>query len=215
MNLIKSQIQSQGASILANFSLTMMKALLVLAFLGMMLMSLEISKIKTTEGVKPPVFLIVTASWSNDIDVDVDLHIRCPNGHNLNYAMKEACFANLERDARGSVSDFIQFSSQKVTRITNKEIVSFRTPVQGEWIVNVNWYAMGYANPVDVKIEITAIEPNVRVLYEKTVQLNYPKHEQHVVRFKVHDDKRVDSFDDSRTIKLIGQNINNLQGNTP
>lgn len=205
---------SSSASILANFSLTLMKALLVLAFLGMMLMSLEVSKKKVTEGIKPPVFLIIVASWSNDVDVDIDIHLKCPKGDNINYVMRDACFAHLERDARGSISDHMTWDVGKVVNLSNKEIVSFRSPVSGEWILNVNWYSISNAKPVDVKIEITAIEPEVKVLYEKTVTLKHPKHEQHVVRFVVNENKTVDNFDESRSIKLIAPNINNLTSPT-
>lgn len=209
------QKSNTSAGILANFSLTLLKALLVLAFLGMMLMSLEINRIKTTEGIKPPVFMLITASWPNEVDVDVDLHLKCPNGDNINYAVKEACFASLERDARGSISDSIITNNKKITHITNKEIASFRTPFTGEWIINVNWYAGTFRDPIPVKIEIILIEPNVKVVYETTVQLRGPKHEHHVVRFTVNDDKSITNLDSSRPTKLIGPSINNLQGIQP
>ena len=205
---MKISPQQSSAGILANFSLTMLKALLVLAFLGMMMMTIEIIKVKQTEGIKPPIFLMITMSWPSNIDADIDLHMRCPDSTNISYIIREACWANLERDSRGSISDTITFSNQRITTLSNREVITMRTAYPGEWIINVNWYGGNYNSTIPVKIEITAIEPNVKTLWETEVTLRYMKHEEHVVRFKVDADKAVKDFDTSRPIKFLSTSIN-------
>jgi len=205
---MKISPQRSSAGILANFSLTMLKALLVLAFLGMMMMTLEIIKIKQTEGIKPPVFLMITMSWPTEIDADIDLHMRCPDSSFVNYIIRETCWASLERDSRGSVSDTAVLHGQRITNLSNREVIIMRTPYPGEWIVNVNWYGGNYPGSIPVKIEITSIEPSVKTVWETEVMLRHMKHEEHVVRFKVDGDKSVHSFDASRPVKFLSTSIN-------
>lgn len=199
---------SSGATILANFALTMLKALLVLAFLGLMLMSVDANKKYDTEGITPPVFAMLVLTWSNEVNADIDIHVRCPNGDHLNYVRKEACFANLERDARGVASDWSMINNERVVVVNNREVVAFRTPVQGEWIVNVHWYSGPTPNPIDVKLEVILLHPKVYTAFERVVTIPRMANESHVVRFEMTSSKWIYGFDTTRDAKLVVPSLN-------
>jgi len=206
---------SSGAVILANFALTMLKALLVLAFLGLMLMSVDSNKKYETEGYMPPVFAMIVVTWPNDTDADVDIHVRCPNGDNLNYIRKEACFANLERDARGVASDWSMINNERVVVVNNREVVAFRTPVPGEWAVNVHWYNGRNPAPLDVKLEVILLHPKVHTAFERVVTLQRMAQEAHVVRFEMTSAKWIYGFDTTRDLKLVTPSLNTAPGIPP
>jgi len=197
-----------GATILANFALTMLKALLVLAFLGIMLMSTENNKKSDSDGVKPPVFALLILTWSNEADADVDIHVRCPTGEQMSYVRKEICFANLERDARGTASDWSMVNNERVVVVNNREVVSFRTPVRGEWVVNAHYYSGRHTGPLDVKLEVVSLDPKVSTVFERTVTINRPKQEVHLVRFEVTSDKTLYGFDTTRETNLVTPSLN-------
>jgi len=199
---------SSGATILANFALTMLKALLVLAFLGLMLMSVQENKKFDTEGLTPPVFLMLVLSWSNEVDADIDIHVKCPTGEQLNYVRKEICFANLERDARGVASDWSMINDERVVVVKNREVVSFRHPVPGEWTVNVFYYNARTPTPVDVKLEVTVLNPKIYTAFERTITLNRPGQEGHMVRFEMTNANHVYGFDTTRDVKLVVPGLN-------
>lgn len=203
---------NSGATILANFALTMLKALLVLAFLGLMLMSVDSNKKYETEGYTPPVFAMLVVTWSNDTDADIDVHVRCPNGDQLNYVRKEACFANLERDARGVASDWSMINNERVIVVNNREVVAFRTPVPGEWIVNVHYYNARTPTPVDVKLEVILLNPKVHTAFERVVTLHRIAQEAHVVRFDISSTKWLSGFDTTRDVKLVTPSLNTPPG---
>lgn len=206
---------NSGAVILANFALTMLKALLVLAFLGLMLMSVDSNKKYDTEGFMPPVFAMLVLTWPNESDSDIDIHVRCSNGDQLNYKRKEACFANLERDARGVASDWSMINNERVVVVNNREVVAFRTPVPGEWIVNVHYYNGRTQAPVNVKLEIILLHPKVHTAFERVVTLQKPAQEAHMVRFEITSDKLIYGFDTTRDVKLVTQSLNTAPGTPP
>lgn len=186
----------------------MLKAMLVLAFLGMMLLSEQLNRKYETEGIKPPVVALLVLTWSNQLDVDIDLHLRCPTGESINYVRKEACWATLERDAQASASDWTMINNQRVVRINNREVVSLRVPVEGEWTANVHWYGGTSREPVEVTLEILAIEPRVESLFARSLVLERPSQERHITRFSMSASGAVGNFDSSRPVMLAKPSLN-------
>ncbi len=186
----------------------MLKAMLVLAFLGMMLLSEQLNRKYETEGLRPPVVALLVLTWSNQLDVDIDLHLRCPTGESINYVRKEACWATLERDAQASASDWSMINNQRVVRINNREVVSLRVPVEGEWTANVHWYGGTSREPVEVTLEILAIEPRVESLFSRSLVLERPSQEKHITRFSMSASGAVSNFDSSRPVMLAKPSLN-------
>lgn len=187
----------------------MLKAMLVLAFLGMMLLSEQLNRKYETEGVRPPVVALLVLTWSNQLDVDIDLHLKCPTGEAINYVRKEACWATLERDAQASASDWTMINNQRVVRINNREVVSLRVPVEGEWTANVHWYGGNSREPVEATLEILSIEPRVETLFSQTVVLERPSQELHITRFSMSAGGVIGVFDSSRPVMLVKPSLNN------
>ena len=187
----------------------MLKAMLVLAFLGMMLLSELNNRKYATEGVRPPVVALVVLTWSNQVDVDIDLHLRCPTGEAINYVRKEACWATLERDAQASASDWSMINNQRVVKINNREVVSLRTPVEGEWIVNAHWYGGTSTQSVSVTLEVLMIEPRVETVFSRNITIDRISQEVHITRFSMASNGEITNFDSTRKVLLVRASLNN------
>jgi len=197
-----------SATILANFALTMLKAMLVMAFLGLMLINEDGQHKYDTDGVKPPIFAMVVLTWSNDRMIDLDLHALCPTGEHVAFNNREACFANLERDARGGLSDWTIVNGQQVVSVDNREVITFRAPVQGEWILNAHWFFSQESPPIVAHVEIISFEPTIHVVFQRDITFESSDEEVHVVRFKMHDNKILDGFDYNNPRMIIKNSIN-------
>lgn len=188
----------------------MLKAMLVLAFLGMMLLSEQLNRRYETEGVRPPVVALIVLTWSNQQDVDIDLHLSCPTGEQINYVRKEACWATLERDAQASASDWTMINNQRVVNINNREVASVRAPAEGEWVVNAHWYGGTNQEPVEITLEIIAIEPNVLSLFSHKAVLTKQGQELHLTRFFLNSGGVFSDFDSTRPVLLVKPSLNNF-----
>lgn len=202
--MARRKSESSGP-MLANFALTTMKVMLVIGFLCMLMIAVDQSKKKyETDGVKPPVIAMVTISWPNDMDVDIDLHAKCPNGESMNYVNRTACLASLERDARGSSTDTAIINGSKVLVIDNREVINFRRVLEGEWIINVQWYSSrAQRTPVPVQIEVAQVNPDSRILFRNTVIMDEVKQEKHALRFEMASDGTIKEISTDRPISII------------
>lgn len=197
--------RESNSVMLANFALTTMKVMLVIGFLCMLMMAVDQSKKKyETEGIKLPIIAMVIITWPNEMDVDIDLHARCPTGDRINFAVRTGCFATLERDARGSSTDSINLNGSRVVSIDNREIIAFRKPVQGEWIINVQWYSTKvYTGPVPVLIELSQVNPESKMIASRTVMLESIGDEKHVLRFEMGPDGLVGNVSTDLPVGIV------------
>lgn len=173
---------------LANFALTFAKALLV--FCVILFVMINPSQ-KTTEGVKPKIEYLITMSWPKELDYDVDIWIRDPEGKIIYYDKKEVGFVNLERDDLGTKNNTIQVGQKIVTVVNNEELVSFRGFKPGEYVINAHLYsaesdsAVRPVPPFKVKLTIQKMNPNVETVYEGNAELSEVRQEVHLVRFNL------------------------------
>src|SRR5271170_5288150 len=62
-------------------------------------------------GLKVPAEYVITAEWSVDLDVDIDLHVLVPDGRagtDVYYSMKDwHGVVSLERDCRGYADNYV------------------------------------------------------------------------------------------------------------
>lgn len=195
---------------LANFALTFAKALLVFC----VVLFLMIAPPKKEEaGVKPKMEYLISISWPINVDADVDVWLRDPDGNIIWYGNKEAGLINLERDDMGRRNNKMMVGDREIIKLTNEELISFRGFKPGEYIINVHLYSYGIAfnygeplaAPLPIQVTITKMNPSVTVVWAGNATLEYLRQETHVVRFILDEDGRTSGFETEMPVMLREQ----------
>lgn len=183
------------AEALANFSLTFAKALLVFCVILFLMISPETKK---SDGIKPKMEYLISVEWPGEIDYDVDIWMKDPDGHVLYYGNKEVGFMNLERDDLGAINNQFEIDGKTVKAPYHEELVAIRGFRAGEYILNVHLYRAGKietngnrgtgVQPVEVKVKIEKLNPTISTKYVGSVILDKVGQEEHVVRFEMAED---------------------------
>ena len=167
---------------------------------------------KKTEGIKKNADYIITMEWPEKIDCDLDLWVRDPMNNIVSYAMKESGMMYYERDDMGQRASIFHIDGKDmVVDPDNKEYITFRGTLEGEYVVNVHVYSCVDPNspadaqkalpkgastfvPIPVVVEVTKVNPDLVMV--KHVQLTMIKvdEEQTAVRFLMNDDKTIFRF---------------------
>lgn len=190
---------------LANFSLTFAKALLV--FCVILFLMINPSQ-KTQDGIKPKMEYLITLSWPKELDYDVDIWIKDPDGKILYYENKEVGLLNLERDDLGTRNNSITVQGKEVVVVSNEELVSIRGFKPGEYIINAHLYSGNkVSNPVPVEpfnvtVTIQKMNPNVIVVYQGTATIQMVRQEVHLVRFNLTSDGFAKNFTNELPVNL-------------
>lgn len=179
-------------SALANFALTFAKAMMVFCVVLFVMISPDQKK---EDGIKPKIEYMLAMSWPGDLDYDVDIWIKDPEGNILYYGNREVGFLNLERDDLGSRNNTITVEGKRVTVMNNEEIVAIRGFMPGEYIVNVHLYtarnSAKYEAPVDpfpVSLRIERLNPTVKRVGSFSTILSHVGQEAHLLRFTLKSD---------------------------
>lgn len=163
-----------------NFALTLAKVLLVFAVIIIAL----ISPPRTEDGVPKKAEFIITIDWPGDYNrSDVDIWIKTPDDGILFFKNKQVGFLTLERDDTGGGSDTILTDSGSTTININEETVTMRGIQPGEYIINVHLYkSIPEQLPVEVKVKILKLNPNIETVLNTNVILISDRQEIFVTR---------------------------------
>ena len=124
-------------------------ALFVLAFV-------LINPSQEQNNVESKAEFLITITWPEGMDNDVDVYVEDPVGHLVAFMRREDGLMHLDRDDLGQRNDVIQTPFGSVESNENKEIVTLRGIVPGEYVVNVHMYmerANAQATPVTIQLE--------------------------------------------------------------
>ena len=102
---------------------------------------------------------------------------------------------HLDRDDLGKRNDIVQTPFGPIEYSENREIVTLRSVVPGEYVVNVHMYMKHEAEPCPVTVQVDKVNPYSTVCIKKTV-LNTSGDEQTVVRFTVNKEGLISSIGD-------------------
>lgn len=130
---------------------------------------------------------IISASWPESLADDIDLWVHAPSGHTVSYLEKEAGWLHLERDDRGVINDIIMVNGVEVVHPVNEEIVTLRSRLPGEYIVNLYYFKARSIDSVPVKVKVDRINPKFETVFAETVVLQEEDQEETVLRFTIDD----------------------------
>ena len=108
---------------------------------------------------------IITVDWQDDLPDDVDIWVQDPNGEIVSYLKKDAGWLHLDRDDQGIINDVVVINNKEVIYPINREVVTLRGIIPGEYIVNLYLYEHKSKEPVEAKIIIEKVNPSLKLVY--------------------------------------------------
>jgi len=127
---------------------------------------------------------LITVMWPDNLEDDVDTYVEDPAGNLVWFRSREPGLMHLDRDDLGKRNDEVTTAAGTILFPENREIVTLRGIVPGEYVVNVHMYFKVGEEPVPVTIQIDKINPYSVVLRE-TIELESKGDEATVARFSV------------------------------
>ena len=128
---------------------------------------------------------IITVDWKDSLPDDIDLWVKDPNGEIVSYLKKDAGWLHLDRDDRGVVNDKIIIDGKEVIYPINREVVTLRGIIPGEYVVNLYLYDHKSKDPVEAKIIIEKVNPSLRLVFVGDVVLKNEDSELTITKFRL------------------------------
>ncbi|KAG1657137.1 Metal tolerance protein 2 [Nymphon striatum] len=100
---------------------------------------------------------IISATWPQDLEDDIDLWMRAPTGHTVSYLEKETGWLHLERDDRGELNDTLLIDGKE--EVHPDQPGNYHHPQTGRWRIysiiskeGLYHYTMRVAKRIDSKM---------------------------------------------------------------
>ena len=134
---------------------------------------------------------IIVMEWDYERQDDIDLYVQDPSKTIVHFRNARANFMHLDKDDLGKRNDTIMVNGvEKIVKI-NREVVTIRGIVPGEYIVNVHYYSdysehanvtRGPMSPLEVKVTVYKVNPYSEV-WQGTKTFTRKGQEETFVRF--------------------------------
>jgi hypothetical protein len=153
-----------------------------MVFLFMITTLLITTKVKDEDaGIKKDAQYIISMSWPNNINCDVDIWVRDPNNSVVSYQAKDVGVMHIERDDQGWVNDLMTYLKLEPSQqLNNNETWVLRGKMAGKFTVNIHLYScavndkavpIGQPMEVPVTLELTKLNPNIKKVLSRTITL--------------------------------------------
>ena len=135
--------------------------------------------------------LIVTTTWADGGEDDVDTWVEAPDGEVVWYRNPDGGLMHLDRDDRGAENDTLIVDGRPIVNPLNQEVVTVRGLLPGDYVVNVHRYHAADDSVLPVEVNVVKVNPRLEVVYYGTLDLVGPGVEKTAVRFSVGRDGKV------------------------
>jgi hypothetical protein len=140
---------------------------------------------KKNKNVEVKAEFIITITWPNDLNNDVDTYVEDPQGRLVAFMRREEGLMHLDRDDVGQFNDILSTPFGDVEYNENREVVTLRGTVPGEYVVNVHMYTRRSKEiETPVRIQLDKINP-FKIITVKDVTLHDTGEERTAFRFVV------------------------------
>lgn len=136
---------------------------------------------------------LVTISWAEDVTDDVDAYVQDPQGNIVYFGNKETSLIHLDRDDLGGNHDAVETEFGIIEYRENREIVTIRKIMPGEYIINLHMYSKRSSSPAEVTVQVDKMNPFSTILLE-TITLERRGQEKTVCRLLLNSDGDVVSI---------------------
>lgn len=133
---------------------------------------LMINPVAKKHDIKAKAEFMITMEWPDSDSNDMDLWMQDSLGNRVGFRNKDTGLMNLDRDDLGSHNDTITVNGQSISVEGNKETVSIRGIVPGEYLVSGHLYRVTDGTlpmPIPVRVEVIKINP-YKIIYQQTVE---------------------------------------------
>jgi len=141
---------------------------------------------KKSEVERKAEFLIIL-EWDERSIADIDLWVMDSQNNIVWFAQKTGGFLHLDKDDLGQRNDRIMVDGKEKIIYLNREVVTIRGIVPGEYIVNVHAYRKTKEAPVNGYVKLLKLNPYIEYATEYFVFKNWGD-EITVFRFNVDED---------------------------
>ena len=141
-------------------------------------------KKKAENPIKPKADIIITLEWDYDKTDDIDLRVQDPNNNVVSFRSMASGFMHLDKDDLGTQNDTEWINGQKIIIPINREVVTLRGIIPGEYIINTHVYNKESRSITKGEIEIIKLNP-YKILYTKKVQFFSKGEELTIARIKI------------------------------
>lgn len=140
---------------------------------------------KQENNVEVKAEFIITVTWDSFLDNDVDMYVEDPQGRLVAFMRREEGLMHLDRDDVGKYNDILDTPFGSVEYDENREVVTLRGTVPGEYVVNVHMYVRRSDEAeTHVRVKLDKINP-FKIVSVKDVVLTDTGDEKTVFRFTV------------------------------
>lgn len=130
-------------------------------------------------------FLIVM-TWPDNNDSDFDLWVMDPQGRKVGFRNRDQGLVNLDRDDLGTVNDTVHVDGQEIKVANNKETVTIRGILPGDYRISVHQYRKSdELTRVPVTVEVTKLNP-YRIVYKQTQEFTAHGQALNYYQFTMH-----------------------------
>jgi len=168
----------------------------LLGFVALTLLELLlINPIEQNKTIEARAEFMITVSWPDDLAHDVDTWVEDPVGNVVSFKQREKGLMHLDRDDLGHRNDTIMTEYGRVEFKGNREIVTVRGIVPGEYIVNVHLYRMESQDEALVTVQLDKISPFKTVIVKMVTLVSHGE-ELTAFRFYVNRDGQVSNLNE-------------------
>jgi hypothetical protein len=142
--------------------------ILLLAFITLFILALILINpiTKKSEIERKAEFLIIL-EWGEKSEDDVDLWVQDPLANIVSFRKITAGLMHLDKDDLGIANDTIYLPNGTEQIIyLNREVITLRGWVEGEYIINTHMYSKRDSNPIKVKVEMLRLNP-YKILFKE------------------------------------------------
>jgi len=141
---------------------------------------------------------VVVMEWDNDANGDIDLYVEDPTGKQVSFRYHNHNYMHLDKDDLGAMNDTVVNADGSISTVKiNREVVTIRGIIQGEYIINAHYYSLrsyDKINPkksvVTVRVELHKANPySIMWAGEKT--FSHRGQEETFLRFRLDKDGKV------------------------
>jgi len=151
---------------------------------------------------------VIIMEWPPGRIEDMDLWVQDPTGLQASYRAPQVNFMHLDKDDLGNRNDTVMIAGKRVTVLINREVVTIRGIMPGEYIINAHMYS-NHALPsmvngelvapmqkgkLPVSVEVAKINPSFQTIYKGLLDFTNKGQEQTFYRFTVGGDGTITDF---------------------
>jgi|TARA_R110000824_G_scaffold10866_1_gene47578 hypothetical protein len=146
---------------------------------------LLINPSKKDKNVEVKAEFIITVTWPDELNNDVDTYVEDPQGRLVAFMRREEGLMHLDRDDVGRFNDLLTTPFGDVEYKENREVVTLRGSIPGEYVVNVHMYTRRSKEiETPVTIQLDKINP-FQIITVKNVILHDTGEESTAFRFVI------------------------------